>query len=837
MGLPDFTIEVALPVPFRHSFTYEVPQSLRPQVNFGSRVIVPFHKRRLVGVVTAIEGRPVEAAEFEIKPIVEVLEGGAVLTTNLYELCLWVADYYFAPIGEVLRAACPLAFTSSTRQFVQLTVKGTQRIESLDHTRRTGVLFNEEAEEPLDLQLLRAVAAKGTWDRRRLLQKFTGPPWDDAYSRLRASGEVRVSSERSKSAVKGKEEWYVRLSSAAADEDSHRRLSPGQRKILEYLNQQQAAVPLKELILRVGISTPTIRTLAKRDLVVLERRHVDRTPLELVAPGSDGRSVRSQTPPLELNADQKRALRIIEEAIGRRSFSTVLLYGVTASGKTEVYLRAIERVLAEGGTALMLVPEIALTPGTSSTFAARFPNKVAILHSALSEGERYDEWWRIKNGEARVVIGTRSAVFAPLENLRLVVVDEEHDGSYKQQESPRYHGRDVAVVRAKMSQAIVLLGSATPSMESFYNSQRGKYQLIALKHRVESRELAQVKVVDMRTEFKESKKNEMLSRDLLATIEARLRANEQVLVLLNRRGFSSFVLCRACGSTRQCPNCSITMTYHKRRHILLCHYCAAVAAVPKKCWQCESEHLYFVGGGTEQVEEKLRDAFPPARIARLDRDTAQGRGSYHRILGEFSEGVTDILVGTQMIAKGHDFPRVTLVGVLNADGALSFPDFRAAERTFQLLTQVAGRSGRGTTPGEVLLQAFYPEHYAIRCATRQNFIEFYNKEIHFRRMMHYPPFGQLALVGIRHREFNEAMKLAKALGEHLRANPLPEVRVLGPAIAPLARLKQDYRWQLLLKSSRRQQLKDMIERCLEFCEREKIQEPNVFIDVDPTNMM
>jgi primosomal protein N' (replication factor Y) len=485
----------------------------------------------------------------------------------------------------------------------------------------------------------------------------------------------------------------------------------------------------------------------------------------------------------------------------------------------------------------MLVPEIALTPVTSRAFAARFPGRVAILHSALSEGERYDEWWRIKNGEARVVIGTRSAVFAPLEDLRLVVVDEEHDGSYKQQESPRYHGRDVAVMRAKMAQAVVLLGSATPSMESFHNSQRGKYQLIALKHRVESRALAEVKVVDMRKEFKESKKGEMLSRDLVAAIEARLRAGEQVLVLLNRRGFSSFVLCRSCGATRQCPNCSITMTYHKRRYILLCHYCGAVGPVPRKCWSCESEHLYFVGGGTEQIEERLREAFPLARIARLDRDTAQGRGSYHRILGEFSEGVTDILVGTQMIAKGHDFPRVTLVGVLNADGALSFPDFRAAERTFQLLTQVAGRSGRGTAPGEVLLQAFYPEHYAIRCATRQNFIEFYNKEIHFRRMMHYPPFGQLALVGIRHRDFDEAMKLAKALDEHLRANPLQEVRVLGPAIAPLARLKQDYRWQLLLKASRRQPLKQMIERCVEFCESKKILEPNVFIDVDPTNMM
>lgn len=836
MNSSKVLIEVALPIPFRHTFTYEVPGTLYDRILFGSRVVVPFRKRSLIGVVTAVGAKQPQGPEFQIKSVQEVLEGGSVLSSSLYDLCRWVSDYYFAPIGEVLRAACPLAFTSSTRSFVELTTRGRKRLAESKGSATSGDLFDGTSEDSEEIQILHELSIKPKTDWRLLRKKFNSPRGEELFARLKLAGDIRIHSETTKHAVTEKHETVVRISPGGPTMDIPQRLTPGQRRVIEFLVKQGGVVRLKELISSSKVSSATIQTLAKRMLVQLEQVRRDRVPIELSSANVPETELPSSVA-LELTVDQKRALRIIQEAIDRPRFSALLLHGVTASGKTEVYLRAMERVLAGGGTALMMVPEIALTPAAARTFAMRFSHRVAILHSGLSEGERYDEWWRIKNGEARVVIGTRSGVFAPLENLRLVVVDEEHDGSYKQQESPRYHGRDVAILRAKMSEAVVVLGSATPSLESFQNAQRGKYQLIALKNRVESRALAQVKVVDMRKEFAETKKNNLLSREMVSAIQSRLEANEQVLILLNRRGFSSFVLCRSCGASRQCPNCSITMTYHKRRHLLICHYCATAARVPEVCWQCHSEHLYFVGAGTEQIEEKLREFFPLARIARLDRDAVQSRGGAHRILGEFREGTTDLLVGTQMIAKGHDFPRVTLVGVLNADGALGFPDFRAAERTFQLLTQVAGRSGRGLTPGEVVLQAFYPEHYAIRFAAKQSFIDFYNKEIHFRRMMHYPPFAQLALVGIRHENFDEAMKLAKALGAHLRTDPIPEVRVLGPAMAPLARVKKEYRWQLLLKVGRRSALKQVIERCLRLCEEKKIAEPNVIVDVDPTNMM
>ncbi len=825
------TVEVAMPTPFRGTFTYSVPAELRNEVAFGIRVVAPFRKRRLTGIVVAVNAEPDGHRDFEIKPLAEILPGGAILSAELFELCQWVAEYYFAPIGEVLRAACPPAFAASVRQRVRLTAKGQRHLEAEDERRSPNHLFESDAEE---LELLRLVASKDEVEWRALSRTHGKGSGRAAFKSLLRREEIRMVGFNSRRRIEEKQETWVRISPDFEALISKRRFSAGQQRILDHLMEKKSALLLSDLVRSLNVNASTVRGLAKKNLVILEQVARQRVPLELssvssLAPMEDNL--------LELTAEQRRALGVVEEQLHTGRFAVSLLFGVTASGKTEVYMRAIEKALSLGGTALMLVPEISLTPATARNFAARFSGQVAIWHSGLSEGERYDEWWRIKQGEARVVIGTRSAVFAPLDQLRLIIVDEEHEGSYKQQESPRYQGRDVAVMRAKMADAVVVLGSATPAMESFYNAERGKYQLVTLKTRVESRPLAKVSIVDMRKEFKETKKNALLSRELVTAIESRLSADEQVLVLLNRRGFSSYVLCRACGSARQCPHCSITMTYHKRRQILMCHYCSTATPVPKTCWQCGSEHLYFIGFGTEQIEEKLKSEFPLARIARLDRDTVQGRSSYQRILGEFSQGLTNILVGTQMIAKGHDFPRVTLVGVLNADGALGFPDFRAGERTFQLLTQVAGRSGRGATPGEVILQAFYPEHYAIRCAAQQDFNEFYAKEIHFRRMMHYPPFAQLALVGIRHRDFDEAMKLAKALGNHLRQNVEPEVRVLGPAIAPLARLKQEYRWQLLLKSSRRSPLKRMLERGLKFCEERKISEPNILIDLDPTNMM
>ncbi|MDD5543298.1 MAG: primosomal protein N' [Acidobacteriia bacterium] len=828
MTAPSEWVELHLPVPFRQTFTYRVPPQLRDRIQMGVRVVAPFQKRRLVGLVAALPEKPPSGENIKFKDIIEVLDDTPILSPALEELCAWVSDYYFAPRGEVLRAACPPTLTSATRRFVSLTSKGFMQLK-MQAPEETADLFDSARQESLK-RTIRRLLEKGELEYYRFRKRIHDAASDEILMEMRRAGEVVLRTETSRRRLGEKKALFVRRTVEGAAALTSPQGTKLQKRILDFLGTAESSVRLSELTAQLKVSPATVRTLERHGWAALEPESVGRVPIE-----------RSETPSalagLDLTVEQQRALRVIGAAIPQQKFATFLLHGVTASGKTEVYLRAIEQVIQEGGTALLLVPEIALTPAAARAFASRFGNRIAILHSALSDGERHDEWWRIRNGEARVVVGTRSAVFAPLEALRLVVVDEEHDGSYKQQESPRYHARDVAVVRAKMSNAVVLLGSATPAMESFYNAQRGKYQIISMRRRVESRALAEVSVVDLRQEFADTGKTRALSRALTTAVESRLAVNEQVLVLLNRRGFSSFVVCRTCGSTRQCPNCSITMTYHKRRHLLLCHYCAAQAPVPRVCWQCGSEHLYFMGEGTEQIEEKLRAAFPMARLARLDRDTVQRRGSHHVILRDFRDGVTDILVGTQMIAKGHDFPRVTLVGVLNADGALGFPDFRSAERTFQLLTQVAGRAGRGHSPGQVILQAYHPEHYAIRYAAQQDFIGFYNKEIHFRQVMRYPPFAQLALVGIRHPDFETARKLALSLGEELRKEKLPDVRVLGPALAPLARLKEEYRWQLLLKSVRRAALKTAIQKCVDYCETHSISEPNVYIDVDPTSLM
>jgi primosomal protein N' (replication factor Y) (superfamily II helicase) len=451
---------------------------------------------------------------------------------------------------------------------------------------------------------------------------------------------------------------------------------------------------------------------------------------------------------------------------------------------------------------------------------AWFGDTVAVLHSALGEPERAREWWRARHGAARVVVGTRSAVFAPLENLGLLIVDEEQDSSYKQEEAPRYNGRDVAVMRAKLEGAVALLGSATPSLESFHHARQGKYKLLCLASRVENRPMARVKIVELR-----------------AALAERLASGTQALVLVNRRGYSWFALCRSCGASILCENCSISLTYHKRTARLVCHYCGFSRAVPKRCPKCDSEYLYYVGAGSEQMEERLRALFPQARVARLDRDTARSKRAFEQVLGAFAAGRVDILVGTQMVAKGHDFQRVTLVGVVSADAQLGFPDFRAAERTFQLLTQVAGRAGRGELVGDVLVETHYPEHYAIELAARQDYASFFEKELHFRRLMHYPPFAALATLLVRSTHVEQAIRWSRQLEKVFEGAESRGVRVLGPAAAPLSRLKREYRFQFLLKSPKRSALHQVLDGCLSFCAAQKIPERAVLVDVDPVNLL
>ena len=537
---------------------------------------------------------------------------------------------------------------------------------------------------------------------------------------------------------------------------------------------------------------------------------------------------------LVLTPDQARALTAIKNSPG---FHPILLHGVTGSGKTEIYMRAVEHFLAAGRTSLVLVPEIGLTPQLTDRFAERFPAQTAILHSSLTRRQRIDEWLRIYRGEASIVIGTRSAVFAPLLNLGLIVVDEEHETSYKQEEVPRYHARDTAVMRAKLAGAAVVLGSATPSMESFHNAESSKYDYVTLMTRVEDRALPEVEIVNMREEYAAEGKQVVFARRVLQAVSARLERAEQTMILLNRRGYAAFLLCRHCGFTFQCNSCSVAMTYHRSIEKLLCHYCGLARRPPARCTECDSEYIHYVGEGTERLEAELKHLFPDARIGRIDRDTMRHMRDYQRVLGGFRSGDIDILVGTQMIAKGHDFPRVTLVGVVGADAPLALPDFRAAERTFQLLTQVAGRSGRGDRPGEVVIQSYFPDHYTFQLAVTQRFEDFYARESRYRKAMFYPPFTVLAGIMVTDRDAVRAGTTAREVGEFLDSLRSNAVRILGPAPAPLERIKRVHRHQLLIKSSSRSTLHVLLDRLRQHIEDRKIGPTRVSIDVDPVSLL
>jgi primosomal protein N' (replication factor Y) len=535
-----------------------------------------------------------------------------------------------------------------------------------------------------------------------------------------------------------------------------------------------------------------------------------------------------------LTTDQLTALFAIQEISG---FHTVLLHGVTGSGKTEVYLRAAEHYLSLGKTILILVPEIGLTPQLTGRFAWRFPGLTAILHSSLTKRQRIEEWLRIRAGAAPVVIGTRSAVFAPLENVGLIVVDEEHETTFKQEELPRYNGRDSAIMRGKLAGSAVVLGSATPSMESFRNAEAKKYAYVSMSRRVEDRPLPAVEIVNMRDEYQAEGKQVIFARRLLQAVSERLERGEQAMILLNRRGFASFLLCRHCGFTFTCTSCSVAMTFHKSINKLLCHYCGLAKKPPVRCPDCGSGYVYYVGEGTERIEAELRELFPSARLGRIDRDTMRHLRDYQRVLGGFRDGEIDILVGTQMIAKGHDFPNVTLVGVVAADAALSLPDFRAAERTFQLLTQVAGRSGRGDQPGEVIIQSYFPDHYAFQLACTHRFEDFYARESRYRKSMFYPPFTSLAGIMVLDRDASSAARLARQISDFLDSVRTDAIRILGPAPAALEKLKKIYRYQLLVKSSSRPVLHETLHRLQRHLEEHKIGATRVIVDVDPLSLL
>ena len=608
-----------------------------------------------------------------------------------------------------------------------------------------------------------------------------------------------------------------------------------QREALALLQARPRGVTLPEL-LQLGVGTATVRSLARRGLVGLREQIVERDPFVDV-PGGPAGGLWS----LEVSSDLGRALtleqgaafRHLEETAVSQQFRTVLLHGVTGSGKTELYLRIADVVLQSGRRVLVLVPEIGLTPAVAGVFRARFGSRVAIQHSGLSEGERHDQWHRIRRGEVDVVVGTRSAVFAPLDNVGLVVVDEEQDSAYKQEDAPRYHGRDVAIVRARMEQALVLLGTATPSLESAANARAGRYEQIVLARRVLDRPLASVQVVDMRREYAAHGPDVVLSQTLLDAIAHRLERREQALVLLNRRGFSTVIFCRQCGSSMECPHCSVTLTYHRAARRLRCHYCNYAASVPRQCGSCGGEYLEQSGFGTERLEAELREKFPRARLVRVDRDTIRKRGAMARVLADVGRGAIDLVVGTQMIAKGHDFPAVTLVGVVSADVGLGLADFRASERTFQLLTQVVGRAGRGETPGAAIIQTLYPDHYSIRAAAAQDYAAFFEREMEFRTTMQYPPAVALINVVVKGRSLEGAMTDAADIVKRVRHHGA-HGRVLGPAPAALSKIKDEYRAQFFIKGTHRKAMRESLLRAVE--ERPDLKK-KLTIDVDPMSVI
>src|SRR3954451_542076 len=810
--------DVALAVPLDMVFTYAVPPDAAPVV--GGRVLVPFRQQRMTGIVFELHDRKPAVTT---KSIISVLDSSAVLDDILLRLARWIANYYLAPICEVCRTMLPLMAEFKRSIGYRITDQGHTTLHMAGMSGSSARSRRTPEEQIAEFAVLDYLAGSdGELVREQTLRSAT------RVSRKILAGMVR-------------KKWLAR-EDVSAPQDAKRtikvaalksvegKLNDNQRMLIETLSASGSKLPVESL---QGLEIPrtTLGTLVKRGLVEIIEEPADFTI---------SRSKPRQSPfdfDFNFNDAQKSALNCMRQAVDGRKFSGMLLHGVTGSGKTAVYLACMRAVLEAGRSAILLVPEIGLTPAVAADLHQIFGDEVAILHSALSDRERAQQWHRIKRKEARIVVGTRSAVFAPVDDLALIIVDEEHDSSYKQEETPHYHARDVAVVRAKLSNAVVVLGSATPSLESYFNAKTHKYALIELPDRVEKRPLPEVEIVDMRLEFQDTGHEQVISRKLADEIKDRLERREQVMVLLNRRGYSPVVLCRTCGRKLECNNCAIALTHHKREHKMICHYCGYTAAVPKACVHCGSEYVYFLGTGSEKLEELLHGMFPEARIARLDRDTVRGHEDFERTLSALNEGELDLLVGTQMIAKGHDIHGVTLVGVVGADVALGLPDFRAAERTFQLLTQVAGRAGRGQSPGKVILQTYFQDHYAVQSAARHDFIGFYEKELQFRSWMHYPPYSALANVLVRGDQLDEVLEWSGLLGKWFDQTRHETVRVLGPAAAPIMRLKRDYRYHFVLKSPSREKLNNTLRAMLTYATQQKIPRTQVIVDVDALWLM
>ena len=809
--------KVLVELPLEEPLDYRIPPTLQGSCAVGQRVMVPVGRRESLGYIVALADHSTVS---DLKPLSEVLDETPVVSADLLRLTQWVAGYYLCPWGQVLKAAMPEGFRERSATVYALTPQARQASATWP-AGRAG-------------EVLRCLERQGARRRQDLAKAVGAGALAGLLRRLQDQGLVSQSRQRRAPRVRERTTTMVRLLVAP---DAARALveqvcarAPKQAQVLTFLLKRPAC-ELKTLRRQLAGAPAAVKRL--QQLGAVEVYQVEDLRRVVTSPSDQPAA------PLVLNDAQQRALEQIEAKLEAPDGTPLLLHGITGSGKTEVYMRAIVSVLRQGQSALVLVPEIALTGQLVQRFAARFASRLAVLHSGLSGGERFDEWRRLARGDARIAIGTRSAVFAPMQRLGLIVVDEEHDTSYKQEEAPRYNARDVAIVRAQQSKAVVVMGSATPAVESFYNAQRGKYQLLSLPHRIDDKPLPAVTLVDQRVHSAPNER--IVSAPLREAMAACLERREQCLILINRRGFAAYLQCRDCGAVPSCEHCSVALTYHRGAHRLRCHYCGFNQAAPTLCTACESASLRPHGLGTQQVEAVLSGLFPAARLARMDRDTTRAKAAHQRILRALGKGDIDILVGTQMIAKGHDYPNITLVGVVSADASLSIPDFRAPERLFQLLTQVAGRAGRGDHPGHVLMQTYRPEHDSMAFAYGHDFAGFFQHEIGRRREVMYPPFSRLARLIVESPKAEQAEAISQRIGETLQRQipPRSDVIILGPAEAPIARLQDRYRWHLLVKSASSKALHQCLTAGLAAARRHKSfpRLTRVSVDIDPVSFL
>ncbi|WP_270893016.1 primosomal protein N' [Staphylococcus saprophyticus] len=786
------------------TFDYIIPIRLQSMIQIGMRVIVPFGPRTIQGYVMKITDQPDSNIDIKkLKEIKEIQDIKPELTEELIQFTEWYNNYFVTKRISMLEVMLPSAIKAKYTKVFSIEDTNALPETLAGKFDSSGHYAFKAAQQNDDLTQIAPLLKQGIVSEVTLLSQNVNKKKQRAICVVEGFNYDSVLNSLEKS--KKQYELYAFL-----------------------LDEQHRIVLLKD-IEAMGYSKSSVDTLIRKGFVEKYDAVVERDPFET--------RVFEQDMKQHLTSDQQRAFEAISEKIHAHEQCTYLLHGVTGSGKTEVYLQTIEEVLNLNRQAMMLVPEIALTPQMVLRFKRRFGDEVAVLHSGLSKGERYDEWQKIRDGKARVSVGARSSVFAPFKNLGMIIIDEEHESSYKQEDYPRYHARDIAQWRSEYHQCPLILGSATPSLESFARAEKGVYELLSLPNRVNQQALPEVEIVDMREELNSGNRS-MFSNQLRDAIQQRLDNQEQIVLFLNRRGYASFMLCRDCGHVPQCPNCDISLTYHKSTDQLKCHYCGHQEVPPNQCPNCESEHIRQMGTGTQRVEELLQEAFQEARIIRMDVDTTSRKGAHEKLLNDFGSGKGDILLGTQMIAKGLDFPNITLVGVLNADTMLNLPDFRASERTYQLLTQVAGRAGRHEKEGQVLIQTYNPDHYAIKDVQENDYTAFFQKEMNYRKIGKYPPYFFLINFTIAHKEMKKVMEASKHIHKILLQHLTDKALVLGPSPAALSRINNEYRFQILVKYKREPALHEALKYLDDYYHDQYLKEKlSLKIDIAPQMMM